>query len=273
MLEDILPDSSEPQSLLLMSTHQLLIMPELSKPQPKSLEPQLSQPLLPHRSQLKLLEQPKLLEQLKLLDKALPLKLLPHRLQLKLLPHRLQLKLSLNHRLSNLQDKPTESLEETPLSELLKFHQPLESKLVDQELNISHSKNPSLNMTPSKRSLISHTKRDKLNTSQLNIRLKIFHISILINSLIMPLKKELNKELNIFPKKDRLYTPQVKNRLLLLKEPKLLKLLEPQLLHKPPLLDQQLLLEEPKLSEEEPSMSQEEPSMSQEEPSMSEELL
>merc|ERR1712188_305325 len=141
----------------------------------------------------------------KLSNPQLPPKLSNHQLPPKSLEHKL---LFPNHRLSNLPDKPTELLEETQLSELLKFHQLLESKLVDQELNISHSKNPSLNMTPSKRSLISHTKRDKLNTFQLNIRLKIFHISILINMLIMPHKKELNKELNIFPKKDKLLLQQ-----------------------------------------------------------------
>merc|ERR1712159_204898 len=173
-----------------------LLLPKLSNPQ---LPPKLSKHQLLHKSLHQLL--PKLSNQL------LPPKSLEHKL---LFP---------NHRLSNLPDKPTELLEETQLLELLKFHQLLESKLVDQELNISHSKNPSLNMTPSKRSLISHTKRDKLNTFQLNIRLKIFHISILINMLIMPHKKELNKELNIFPKKDKLSTPQVKNKLLLLKEP------------------------------------------------------
>lgn len=141
---------------------------------------------------------------------------------LNMFKHQLSLKLMLPKLfnpllpLNKLFNKPhnTELLKETPL--LKQFNsKELLIKLEPQDLewNMSHSKKPSLNMTQSIKLNIFLMKRNKLNISQLNIRLNTSHMFIPINMLTISHKKETKKELNTTLLKNKLFTLQVKKLL------------------------------------------------------------
>jgi len=99
-------------------------------------------------------------------------------------------------------------------------------------------------MTKSTKLIISHMKKNKLNIYQLNIKLKMFHMFILINLLTTFHRTDLKQELNTLPLKDKLSTHQLKNKSLPLKELPNLKLLVNQLNNLFKLLLNQLLPQE-----------------------------
>lgn len=73
-------------------------------------------------------------------------------------------------------------------------------------------------MTKSTKLNIFLMKKNKLIIGQLNIKLSIFHMFTLINSLTIFHKTESKKELNIKLLKNKSFTHQVKNKLSKLKD-------------------------------------------------------
>jgi len=83
---------------------------------------------------------------------------------------------------------------------------------VNQELNMFLMKNQLWNMKPSKELNMSQLKEKSPITMQLNIKLNIFLKFIKKDILNISHKKELLKELNTKPLKDRLFNNQSNNR-------------------------------------------------------------